>query len=254
MPFTHDKELEAAAIARKFKDSFAAKNPGHAIGNDARIWNNPRWMFDNPIHGKPVLVGVHIGGTPAVVGSAYAGPDENWHRCLRTLSNPDAPCNEWVCGEWDDKGTKAQDKIRCVFNALFGPGRGREVLLGTPSFDACPVRVAEEHRIPPEMWECSKEWFYSVLEHLRPSLIICNRNYEPGNGKSAWGALLDNPRYDIRLKRRTLIRWPGYLKSAEITAGALSGTEVIGFPQLTRWGNECLWSKLEKLGTKLDLR
>ena len=254
MTFTHDKELEAAKIGRQFKDRFASRNPCHAIGNDARIWNNPRWMFDNPIRGKPVLVGVHIGGTPAVVGSAYGGPDENWHRCERTLSSPDVPCNEWVCGSWDEKGTKAQQKMLCVFDSLFGPDRAGEVLLATPSFDACPVRVTEERQIPREMWKRGKSWFYLVLEHLQPSLIICNRNFEPRNGKSAWGALLDNQRYDIRLKCRTLIRWPGYLKSAEITAGTLSGTQVIGVPQLTRWGTDELWTELRKLGTKLGLR
>ena len=255
MSFTHVKELEAVAIGRKFKDRFAAKNPDDAIGNDARIWNNPRWMFDNPIHGKPVLVGVHIGGTPAVVGSAYNGPNQSWHRCKRTLSNPDAPCNEWVCGRWDVEGTRAQAKVLLAFNSLFGPGRGREVLLETPSFDACPVRANEADQIPPEMWVAGKTWFYSVLEYLQPSLIICNRNYEPGNGKSAWGALLQNRDYDVRPKKpHWNIHGTGSLKRAIIMDGPMKGTKVIGLPQLTYWGTERLWRKLEKLGTKFDLR
>lgn len=254
MTFTHEKEIEAAEIGRRFRESFAARNRGHAIGDDACIWNNPRWMFNNPVRGGTVLVGVHIGGTPAVVGSAYEGPDEDWHRCERTLSSPDAPCNEWVCGSWDEKGTKAQQKMLCVFDSLFGPDRAGEVLLTTPSFDACSVRVTKERQIPRDVWKCSKPWFYSVLEHLQPSLIICNRNSKPSNGKSAWGALLDNQHYDIRCKSRTLIRWPGYLKSAKITAGTLRGTKVIGVPQLTRWGTDELWKELRKLGAELGLR
>jgi len=254
MTFTQGKELEASKIGRQFKDRLASRNPGYTIGNDARIWNNPRWMFDNPVRGKPVLVGVHIGGTPAVVGTAYEGPDENWHRCERTLSSPDAPCNEWVCGSWDEKGTKAQQKMLCVFDSLFGPDRAGEVLLATPSFDACPVRANEADQIPRAMWNASKGWFYSVLGHLQPSLIICNRNSKPSTGKSAWGALLDNQHYDIRCKPRTLIRWPGYLKSAKITAGTLRGTKVIGVPQLTRWGTDELWKELRKLGAELGLR
>lgn len=256
MSFTHDKELEAAAIGRKFKDSFAAKNPDDAIGNDARIWNNPRWMFDNPIPGKPVLVGVHIGGTPAVVGSAYAGPDENWHRCLRTLSNPDAPCNEWVCGRWDVEGTRAQAKVLLAFNSLFGQGRGREVLLETPSFDACPVRVNEADQIPAEVWAECKAWFYSVLEHLQPSLIICNRNTEPGgNAKSAWAALLQNRSFQVRPKKPyTPIHGTGRFKQADITAGLLAGTKIIGLPHLTRFGTYRLWDALYDFGMELELR
>ena len=256
MPFTHDKELEAAKIGRQFKDRFASRNPGHAIGNNARIWNNPRWMFDNPIRGKPVLVGVHIGGTPAVVGSAYEGPDENWHRCLRTLSKPDAPCNEWGCGRWDGEGTRAQAKVLLAFNSLFGSGRGRKVLLETPSFDACPVRVNEVGQIPPEIWAYSKSWFYSVLEYLEPSLIICNRNTEPGgNAKSAWAALLQNRSFRIRLKvPYTPIHGTGSLKLADIGEGPLAGTKVIGLPQLTRFGTYRLWDALEDLGIELGLQ
>ena len=256
MPFTHDKELEAAKIGRQFKDRFASRNPGHAIGNDARIWNNPRWMFDNPIRGKPVLVGVHIGGTPAVVGSAYEGPDETSHRCLRTLKNPDAPCNEWVCGRWDGEGTRAQAKVLLAFNSLFGSGRGRKVLSETPSFDACPVRVHEADQIPPEIWDDSKSWFYSVLEHLAPSLIICNRNTEPGGkAKSAWAALLQNRSFRIRLKvPYTPIHGTGSLKLADIREGPLAGTKVIGLPQLTRFGTYRLWDALEDLGIELGLQ
>ena len=256
MTFTQDRELEAAKIGRQFKDRFAPRNQGNLIGNDARIWNNPRWMFDNPIRGKPVLVGVHIGGTPAVVGSAYEGPDETSHRCLRTLKNPDAPCNEWVCGRWDGEGTRAQAKVLLAFNSLFGSGRGRKVLSETPSFDACPVRVHEADQIPQEIWDDSKSWFYSVLEHLAPSLIICNRNTEPGGkGKSAWAALLENLDYDVRPNEPYIhIHSSGFLKDADIMAGPLTGTKVIGLPQLTRWGTDKLWRKLGNLGIELGLR
>lgn len=256
MTFTHDQELEAARIGRQFKDRFASRNPGHAIGNDARIWNNPRWMFDNPIRGKPVLVGVHIGGTPAVVGSTYEGPDEESPCCERTRSSPDKPCNKWICGIWDKEGTTAQERMLCVFESLFGPGQGREVLLKTPSFDACPVRVTKERQIPPEMWKRSKAWFYSTLEHLQPSLIICNRNTKPGGkGKSAWAALLENLDYDVRPNEPYIhIHSSGFLKDADIMAGPLTGTKVIGLPQLTRWGTDKLWRKLGNLGIELGLR
>lgn len=256
MPFTQDKELEAAEIGRRFRESFAAENRGHAIGDDARIWNNPRRMFDNPIRGKPVLVGVHIGGSPAVVGSAYEGLDESWHSCT-LQSSPDDPCNEWVCARhWDAEGKTAQGKIYRVFDSLFGPGRSRGLLLETPSFDACPVRANEADQIPRAMWDASKAWFYSVLEHLQPSLIICNRNTEPGgNGKSAWAAVLQNRAYRARPTfPYTLIHGTGRLKSADITAGPLTGTKVIGLPHLTRFGTQKLWDALVDLGTELDLQ
>ena len=256
MTFTQDRELEAAKIGRQFKDRFASRNPSHTIGNDARIWNNPRWMFDNPIRGKPVLVGVHIGGSLAVVGTTYNAPDDESPCCERTRSSPDKPCNKWICGIWDKEGTTAQEKMLRVFDSLFGPGYGREVLLATPSFDACPVRANEADQIPTEMWRGSMDWFYSVLEHLRPSLIICNRNTEPGGrGKSAWSALLDKRDYDVRPKRPyTEIHGTGSLKSAEVMAGPLTGTKVIGLPQLTYWGTDILWTELRKLGAELSLR
>lgn len=255
MPFTHDKELEAVAIGRKFKDRFPSRNLANVIGNDARIWNNPRWMFDDPAPGGIVLVGVHIGGTLGVVGSSYDGPDEAWHRCLRTLSTPDAPCNEWVCGGWDAEGTRAQAKVLLAFNSLFGQGRGREVLLATPSFDACPIRANEADQIPAEIWSESKAWFYSVLEYLQPSLIICNRNTEPGgNAKSAWAALLQNRSFRVRpTVPYAPIHGTGRLKQAEIEAGPLTGTKIIGLPHLTRFGTYRLWDELATLGTSWGL-
>lgn len=256
MPFTHHRELEAAKIGRQFKDRFASRNPSHAIGNDARIWNNPRWMFDNPVRGGTVLVGVHIGGSPAVVGTDYSAPDEESPCCERTRSSPDKPCNKWVCGIWDKEGTTAQEKMLRVFDSLFGPGQGREVLLKTPSFDACPVRANEADQIPTEMWKGSMDWYYSVLEHLEPSLIICNRNTKPGGGgKSAWAALLENLHYDVRPnKPNTKIHGNGFLKDADIMAGPLKGSKVIGLPQLTYWGTNKLWRELGKLGAELCLR
>jgi len=255
MTFTQGKELEAAEIGCKFKDRFVALNPDHEIGDDAEIWNNPRRMFDDPIRGKPVLVGVHIGGSPAVVGTTYNAPDDESPCCERTQSSPDKPCNKWICGIWDKEGTTAQEKMLRVFDSLFGPGYGREVLLETPSFDACPVRANEADQIPTEMWRGSMDWFYSVLEHLRPSLIICNRNSKPSNGKSAWGALLENCDYDVRPnKPYTNIHGHGFLKDADIMAGPLKGSKVIGLPQLTYWGTNKLWRKLGKLGAELGLR
>ena len=255
MTFTQAKELKAAKIGRRFKDLFADRNRGEEIRTGARIWNNPRWMFDNPVRGSTVLVGVHIGGTPAVVGSAYEGPDANWH-CCELQQSPDEPCNEWVCGTWDKEGTTAQEKMLCVFDSLFSPGNGREVLLETPSFDACPIRVNEADQIPPEIWADSKSWFYSVLEHLQPSLIICNRNTEPGGkGKSAWAAILQSRAFGTIVRQPDIrIHGNGFLKHAKFTARSSRVTNVIGLPQLTYWGTDKLWTELRKLGVELSLR
>lgn len=255
MTFTQGKELEAVGIGQRFIDEFRSSRPGAQILRDARIWNNPRWMFNHPAKGKVALVGVHIGGIPGIIGAAYGGSNADWHKC-DLVRSPDDPCNEWICGSWDEAGIRAQAKMIEVFNALFGSTNGRQALLKTPSFDVCPVRVHEEKDIPRSVWGESKSWFYSVLEHLQPSLIICNRNSKQGSSvKSAWNALADNRDYRLKpIRKDALIHSTGYLKCAEIKGGVLSKTKVIGLPQLTRWGTEDLWRELKILGKELRTR
>ena len=253
--FTQRKELEAVSIGERFAHELRSAHPGREIRRDARIWNNPRWMFDHPEKGKVALVGVHIGGTPGIVTSAYRGSDADWHKC-DLVRSPSHPCNEWVCGCWDEAGITAQGKMIEVFNALFGCAIGRQVLLETRSFDVCPVRIHKEKDIPRSVWLDSKSWFYSILEYLQPSLIICNRNAEPGSSiKSAWNALYDHPVYNLeRVRCDAPIHGNGYLKCARIRGGNLQGAKVIGLPQLTRWGTDVLWSELTTLGKELRTR
>lgn len=253
--FTQNKELEAVTIGQRFIDEFRSTRPGAQFQRNARIWNNPRWMFDRPIKGKVALVGVHIGGIPGIVGSAYEGSDADWHNC-ELVRSPGQPCNEWVCGSWDKAATRAQQKMIEAFKTLFGCTKGRQVLLETPSFDVCPVRVTKENDIPRSVWRDSNSWFYSVLEHLQPTLIICNRNAKRGSSiKSAWNALYDQREYNLKRVRQDVpIHGNGYLKCARIQGGNLRGANVIGLPQLTRWGNDVLWGALKELGNELETR
>ena len=207
--------------------NIAAKWPGY--DSDVKCWYNPRCLFEQ--QADRVFIGINPRDEPE---SRY-GEDHSYL---------DFDCggevyNEWIDGNWPGSGTDHQNKVRRVYETLYGRADWEDKLRATPSFNVCPLRTHGAQDIPERVWAESLSWCRDVLIHLRPKTIICNGSQE--SGKSPWAAIKSV--FTISETRRTKVQ-TAYLKIGKINSGPLAGTDVVGLPQLTRFGNRPLMHAL----------
>ena len=231
----------ARKMERKAHD-IAESWPGY--DSDIKCWYNPRCMFEGTA--ERVFIGIN----PRLEPSTQQGED---HSYLDYECN-DRTYNEWIDGRWPGSGSEHQSKVRDAFKALYGDDAWERVLRDTPCFNVCPLRTKSPTDISDSLWEQYVSWSHDITLYLKPSTIICNGNSEDYGdqlGKSPWNAvrtkfavqrIAEHPY--VVVDRRTGKKQCVKLKVGKMLDGELTGTNVIGLPQLTRFGEPQLYEFL----------
>ena len=183
-----------------------------------------------------VVLGISPGGNPrnpSTIEATY----------LANLDKPRGEFNAYLHDTWEhvDAPGKAnlQQGVQRVFQTLYDPGDWEQKLRSAASFNVCPLRTGNARHTPKEVWEESVEWCQQVLEHLRPTRIICfavfNEDGKPAY-RSPWHSIdnlyqiENNYRADVN---RPCNNFPAFVLAGYARTGALSGCEVIGIPHLS---------------------
>lgn len=224
--FTDLMEAEAVTIA----DAMSRERPGWRKEVDGRSNLKPWYSQLNAFRPdvKRALVGIDPGGDPSK-------PDDTAGPQYRQQLEGDS-YNAFLDERWasERRGNKVehrageaplQQAVRKVFRTLFPESYPDEEIRATACFNACPIRTGLGSSIPPHgrVWRLSEDWYKSVLEHIRPELVICI-----GNGDiSPWRLLNVDERNPIKFARSAHLKHG----SARLYVGRL--TKVIGLPHLT---------------------
>ena len=145
-----------------------------------------------------------------------------------------------------------QMAVRRVFGTLYADDNGDTVIRRTACFNVCPLRTPKARYIPDEIWDESVGWCLDVLEHLKPKRIICFAIFRKDGMpaiKSPWHAIGNS--YQIERSYSANVRqvsdtWPAFVLAGQVTAGTLTGCEIIGIPHLSHHrANELMFSALE---------
>lgn len=224
--FTDLMEDQAETIA----DEMSRENPGWCKEVNGRSNLKPWYSHLSAFQpgAKRALVGIDPGGDPSTpddtVGPQYrlsleghsynAFLDESWatEKRGRTVLHPpgEAPL---------------QQAVRKVFGILFPESNPEEEIRATACFNACPIRTGLGSKIPPHgrVWSLSEDWYKSVLEHIRPELLICL-----GNGDvSPWKLLNVDEQKPIKFAKSA------HLKHGSAKLKGVQPIKVIGLPHLT---------------------
>ena len=204
--------------------------------SNIKPWYNPPDAFRSGV--KRVLIGINPGGNPLM---PY-GPN---HECRAPKWHGET-FNEWVCAKWRKNGRVIQphqQHMLDVFKALYGNDKGKRKLVNTPSSNACPLRTEDPKHVPREVWHESENWCLMLLEHLRPSTIICDGNLTSGKlpHRSPWSTMLakqSDGSYELEQSERVCVGHRKYLKHGIVRGGKFDGAHVIGMPQGIR-GKRC---------------
>ena len=221
--FAREMQQEAIRLAEPFGDQI------HGV----KCWYSAAHLFESPA--ERVFVSINPGGAVANDRRDHAIPFEN------------PEYNAWIDEDWSGPGSRGpehQRRVLRVFEALYGPQNGKNVLRATPCFPVAPFRTRSFKDLPLPAWQMAIPWFSSVIEHLEPGVIICNGNGE--GSSSPWGVLREI--YCVRNITKTPLIGVFSLKEGSIMEGRLAGTKIIAFPHLTgalRSPNR-LYEELEK--------
>ena len=223
--FTDRMENMACGIA-KIMERTSRRGWRSRIGDRSNVkpWYSSRAAF---VPGVDVVL---IGDNPG--GSADAPPnDAKIESYQRDLNRPGF--NAYLDESWDSArpgSSKLQRGVRMVFSTLYGgSANGDDALRKSVCFNVCPLRTSDMSQLPPEVLSKSVRWCRELLQHLKPSLIICNGISD----SSPWAAMGSSlhQRDSERLGRT-------YVRYGIIASGDLQGTKVLGIPHLSRFG---LW-------------
>ena len=224
--FTDLMEAEAETIA----DAMSRERPGWCKEVDGRVNVKPWYSKLSAFQpgAKRALVGIDPGGDPSK-------PDDTAGPRYRQLLEGDS-YNAFLDESWASvrRGHKVkhrageaplQQAVRTVFRVLFPGSNPDEEIRATACFNACPIRTGLGSSISPygRVWRLSEEWYKSVLEHIRPELVICIGN----GGISPWRLLNVDEQRPIKFARSAHLKHG----SARLNDGRL--TKVIGLPHLT---------------------
>lgn len=203
--FAYEMQLKAERLAESFADQIYG----------VKCWYSSVRLLDQ--ESKRVFLSINPGGDR---------PDP-WEDQMAPYVDPQH--NAWLDQDWGKGpgGTPHQKRAVKVFDALYGTN-GKSVLRGTPSFPVAPFRTPRANMLPASAWQAAKSWFWEVLEHLKPCVILCNGNSET---KSPWSVLCE--RYEVRRIKRTKVGRTAFLKEGIIHSGDLRGTKIIATPHLT---------------------
>lgn len=193
---------------------------------------------EEPIHGvKPWYCSASLierGAEVAFIGANPGGKsqseaDDSRLGILERPYNGESLYNAWLDDtHWEgDRGH--QQRVAAAFEILFG-SNGRDILRKAACFNVVPLRSSGIKDMSTRTWNNGVDWVSDVLEHVRPSTIICNGN---GSGRSAWSAL-SGSRFGIEVIEEPTVYHNFRLKRGRIRRGTLSGSDVIGLPHLAR--------------------
>ena len=236
------KELEnwAEDIARTMESCSASRwrRTVNRHGFDycnIKPWYNPSWMFEPRTDRVDcVFIGINPGGKPE-----RPGPTVDPARCVDTCDHDklayyddalsDTPYNDWLDARcWQGKGeTEHQKRAKRVFSDLFDIESPENMMRWTPFFNVCPLRTKGSGQIPDCVWKRSLTWCKSVLDQLRPRLIICDGNAKLG--KSPWVMLKSEYKLE-KIRCKKIGDTDFSLKSGE---SPFEGTKVLALPHLT---------------------
>ena len=215
--------------------------------SDIKCWYNPRCMFEGTA--ERVFIGIN----PRLERSTQHGED----RSYLDFECNDGAYNDWIDGRWPGSGSEHQTKVRDVFKALYGDDAWERVLRDTPCFNVCPLRTKSPKDISDSVWKEYVSWSHEIILHLKPSTIICNGNSEDYGGqlgKSPWNAVRTKFNVEpisedpfVVVNRHNDEEQCVRLKRGQVTSGDLTGADVIGMPQLTRFGELPLYELLKQL-------
>lgn len=149
--------------------------------------------------------------------------------------------NAFLDDTWLGKGPRHQRAVESAFKAMYD-GIWEETLRSTPCFNVVPFRTPTTKSVTRKAWSTGMKWFPIVLEHLSPSLILCNGS---GNNFSAWSAI--KGLYSITKIREQSIGANAFVKTGYVQTGSLRGSKVVGIPHLARLGRDSLYEALESL-------
>ena len=224
--FTDLMEAEAETIAeamRREKLGWRKEVDGRS---NLKPWYSHLSAFQPGV--KRALVGIDPGGDPST-------PDDTVGRQYRELLEGDS-YNAFLDESWatERRGRQVthrpgeaplQQAVRKVFRTLFLESNLEEEIRATACFNACPIRTGLGSKIPPHgrVWSLSEDWYKSVLEHIRPELLICI-----GNGDvSPWKLLNVDEQKPIKFAKSAHLKHG----SAKLKGG--QSIKVIGLPHLT---------------------
>ena len=238
--FAKQMHEEAEYIGSDMKD--AMKDASHDDWSprvddrtNVKPFYSPYANFD-PAICDTVVIGVNPGGKPRT-------PDTVEATYLANLEKPRGEYKAYLDETWAhvDAPGKAnlQQGVAKVFQTLYGPGDWERRLCDAASFNVCPIRTGKARHTPKEMWEESVKWCRRVLEHLRPTRIICfavfNEDGKPAY-RSPWHAIDSSFQIERDFSAdviRPLNDSPAFVLAGEVRSGEFSGCEVIGVPHLS---------------------
>ena len=231
-------EAEAETIA----EAMRREKPGWRKEVDGRSnlkpWYSHLSAFQPGI--KRALVGIDPGGEPSM-------PDDTVGCRYRELLEGDS-YNAFLDERWPKESGSTelyrageaplQQAVRKVFAILFPELDTEAEIRATTCFNACPIRTGLGSKIPPHgrVWSLSEDWYKSVLEHIRPELLICI-----GNGDvSPWKLLNVDEEKPIKFAKSAHLKHG----SAKLKGG--QSIKVIGLPHLTggRFSRPCLYDAI----------
>ena len=198
---------------------------------------------------------IENGAEVAFIGANPGGGPES-EEADRRLGRLNKPYNDkllynaWLDDRhWSGDGPNHQARAIEAFGVLFGP-QGRETLRNAACFNVVPLRSCDVKKLSKATWQSGVNWVTVVVEHVRPSIIVCNGS---GESRSAWGVFRDR-RFGIEEPEEAHVYGAHvygtyWLKRGRISRGKLEGAEVIGLPHLAHmWSIPRLRAAARRLG------
>ena len=208
--------------------------------NSQDIFGTKCWYSSASIFEEPATK-VFIGTNP---GGDRASQELDLRKGYLELPYNKADYSAWLDEGWPDNGPKHQEAVVSTFRSMYG-GTWEKQMRGTASFNVVPFRSPSVAKLSPQAWRMGTDWSREVLEHLSPSLVICNGN---SRSKSPWSVLHgfysveDSPDIPIGATGST-----ASIKRGVIVSGSLHGCQISGLPSLSRFGWPELYRKLSNL-------
>lgn len=241
---THVMEKQAKEMAINMARSKGTKWPHQLAQRNTKPWYSPRWMFDPSTN--RVLIGTNPGGEPLQ-------PDDTTSpKVYEKNLNCPKRWNAYIDEAWGDSSrpgeAKMQKAVRVIFQKLYGCDPSETALRETACFNACPFRTSGGADIPVDIWRRSACWMLAVLEHVRPTTIICNGNKTSNRTyRSAWAALILSG-LEVREEEPIPVGDSYEIRFGVVAKGTLKDCRVLGLPHLSARGLslQTLYRKLAK--------
>ena len=223
--FAREAEAQAKRLAEELGDSV------HGV----KCWHSAMHWFDQGA--DRAFIGINPGG------GGESEEQDRWFGYLELPYSNDR-YNAWLDERWQGKPQgehKGQKAARQTFQAMYGEAWS-DALRNAACFDVVPFRTPNVETLPARAWELAVPWFQSVLEQVRPRLVICNGNNER---RSPWAVI--SKLYGLGETAKWPIPPNVFLKEGVVLNGPLMNARVIGLPSIHRFAGVALFRRLERL-------